>query len=68
MSELDAQRRAALLSALADVRQGIVTTTDWTQFSADFQQDAQRLQIEAGTAQQQWRNRLPTTGNFPHPF
>ena len=50
MSELDAQRRAALLNALADVRQGIVTTTDWTQFSADFQQDAQRLQIEAGTA------------------
>ena len=50
MSELDAQRRAALLNALADVRQGIVTTTDWTQFSANFQQDAQRLQIEAGTA------------------
>ena len=50
MSELDAQRRAALLNALADVHQGIVTTTDWTQFSADFQQDAQRLQIEAGAA------------------
>ena len=50
MSELDAQRRAALLKALADVRQGIVTTTDWTQFSEDFQQDAQRLQIEAGAA------------------
>ena len=50
MSELDAQRRAALLSALAEVRQGIVTTTDWTQFSADFQQDVQRLQIEGGAA------------------
>ncbi len=50
MSELDAQRRAALLKALADVRQGIVTTTDWGQFSEDFQQDAQRLQIEAGAA------------------
>lgn len=50
MSELDAQRRAALLEALADVRQGIVTTTDWGQFSADFQQAAQRLQIEAGAA------------------
>ena len=50
MSELDAQRRAALLSALADVRQGIVTTTDWTQFDADFQQAAQRLQIEDGAA------------------
>ena len=50
MSELDAQRRAALLNALADVRQGIVTTTDWGQFSEDFQQDAQRLQIEAGAA------------------
>ena len=50
MSELDAQRRAALLSALAHVRQGIVTTTDWTQFSAEFRQEAQRLQIEAGAA------------------
>ena len=50
MSELDAQRRAALLDALADVRQGIVTTTDWAYFSADFQQNAQRLQIEAGAA------------------
>jgi len=50
MSELDAQRRAALLDALTDVRQGIVTTTDWGQFSAEFQQGAQRLQIEAGVA------------------
>ncbi len=50
MSELDAQRRVALLSALADVRQGIVTTTDWSQFGSDFQQGAQRLQIEAGAA------------------
>ncbi len=51
MSELDARRRAALLSALVDLRQGIVTTTDWAHFPADFQQNAQRLQIEAGTAQ-----------------
>ena len=50
MSELDAQRRAALLEALADVRQGIVTTTNWGQFSGDFQQNAQLLQIEAGVA------------------
>lgn len=50
MSELDVQRRAALLTALADVRQGIVTTTDWGQFSTEFQQNAQRLQIEAGVA------------------
>lgn len=50
MSELDEQRRAALLTALADVRQGIVTTTDWAQFSTDFQEDAQLLRIEAGTA------------------
>ncbi len=50
MSELDEQRRAALHTALADVRQGIVTTTDWTQFSTDFQKDAQLLRIEAGTA------------------
>ncbi len=50
MSELDAQRRAALLKALADVRQGIVTTTNWAQFSREFQQEAQLLQIEAGVA------------------
>ena len=50
MSELDEQRRAALLTALADVRQGIVTTTDWAQFSTEFQEDAQLLRIEAGTA------------------
>ena len=50
MSELDAQRRAALLKALADVRQGIVTTTNWAQFSRGFQQGAQLLQIEAGVA------------------
>ncbi|MDE0142549.1 MAG: DNA replication/repair protein RecF [Caldilineaceae bacterium] len=50
MSELDAQRRAALLEALADVRQGIVTTTNWGQFSGDFRQKAQLLQIEAGVA------------------
>lgn len=50
MSELDAQRRAALLEALADVRQGIVTTTNWGQFSRDFQRNAQLLQIEAGVA------------------
>ena len=50
MSELDAQRRAALLEALADVRQGIVTTTNWGQFSRDFQQNAQLLQIETGVA------------------
>ncbi len=50
MSELDAERREALLVALADVRQGIVTTTNWAQFSRDFQQNAQLLQIEAGVA------------------
>ena len=50
MSELDAQRRAALLEALADVRQGIVTTTNWAQFSSEFQENAQLLQIEAGVA------------------
>lgn len=50
MSELDAQRRGALLGALSDVRQGIVTTTDWAQFSADFQMEAQRLHVVAGTA------------------
>ena len=50
MSELDEQRRAALLSALANLHQGIITTTDWTDFSEHFRQNAQQLHIEAGTA------------------
>ena len=50
MSELDAQRRTALLGALADVRQGIVTTTDWAHFSPEFRREAQQIQIEAGMA------------------
>lgn len=48
MSELDAQRRATLLTVLDDVPQAIVTTTDWDDFTPDFRRRAQRLQVEAG--------------------
>ena len=48
MSELDAQRRATLLTVLADVPQAIVTTTDWEDFTPAFQVQAQRLQVAGG--------------------
>jgi DNA replication and repair protein RecF len=48
MSELDATRRHALLSALAEVTQAIVTTTDWAQFDGELLQEARTVQIEAG--------------------
>ena len=48
MSELDAQRRATLLTVLADVPQAIVTTTDWEDFTPAFQAQAQRLQVAGG--------------------
>ncbi len=48
MSELDASRRATLLTALADVHQAVITTTDWADFSEDFQSQAQRLHVEGG--------------------
>jgi DNA replication and repair protein RecF len=48
MSELDAQRRATLLAALAGVRQAIVTATDWEDFSPDFRAQAQLLHVEGG--------------------
>ena len=48
MSELDASRRATLLTALAGVHQAVITTTDWGDFSEDFRSQAQRLHVEGG--------------------
>jgi DNA replication and repair protein RecF len=49
MSELDAHRRAMLLRTLDGVEQAILTTTDWDDFSPEFQARARRLQVSAGT-------------------
>ncbi len=49
MSELDASRRGTLLTALANVHQAVITTTDWGDFSEAFRLQAQRLHVEAGT-------------------
>lgn len=51
MSELDQRRRNTLLSALHDVPQAIVTTTDWEDFSPTFRQQAQRFHVHGGTVQ-----------------
>lgn len=48
MSELDAVRRHTLLDTLADVRQALVTTTDWSHFTPELLAQAQRLQVTSG--------------------
>lgn len=48
MSELDASRRHALVDALADVNQALVTTTDWADFPAELLGQADRLQVTSG--------------------
>ncbi|MFZ4658551.1 MAG: DNA replication/repair protein RecF [Caldilineaceae bacterium] len=48
MSELDAQRRSTLLSALTGVEQAIITTTDWADFAPEFRQQAQLFHVHAG--------------------
>jgi len=48
MSELDAQRRAMLLSVLDGVEQAILTTTDWEDFTPAFRARAQKLQVATG--------------------
>ena len=48
MSELDAQRRATLLAALAGVSQAVVTATDWEDFSPEFRAQAQLLHVDGG--------------------
>jgi len=48
MSELDGSRRALLLEALSGVQQALVTTTDWTDFSAEFRSRARCLQVMEG--------------------
>ena len=49
MSELDAIRRSTLLEALEGVQQAILTTTDWDDFTPEFQAQARRYTVRAGT-------------------
>jgi DNA replication and repair protein RecF len=48
MSELDSHRRSYLLDALSGVRQAVITTTDWTDFSEAFRGAARCLHVSGG--------------------
>lgn len=48
MSELDEERRSRVLQVVAAVPQAILTTTDWSDFSADFLAGANCLHVEEG--------------------
>lgn len=49
MSELDAVRRATLLTALEGVPQALLTTTDWEDFTPEFRARAQLFTVSKGT-------------------
>ena len=57
MSELDARRRAALLATLNGVPQAICTTTDWSDFDAEFRARARCLRVVEGRIEE---HPLPT--------
>lgn len=48
MSELDAKRRARVMGMVDGVKQAILTTTDWSDFSDQFRAQAHLLQVKAG--------------------
>jgi DNA replication and repair protein RecF len=48
MSEMDTERRDAVMSSLGNVEQLLITGTDWDRFSPDFISDAARFHVEAG--------------------
>jgi DNA replication and repair protein RecF len=48
MSELDATRRSALLGALGEVTQAVVTTTDWADFDPALLRQSRPMRVEAG--------------------
>ena len=51
MSELDATRRQAMLAALAEVDQALVTTTDWGDFTPELLAHARQWRVEQGTSE-----------------
>ena len=48
MSELDAGRRRFLLGALDGIRQAVITTTDWEDFTPEFRRRARNLVVRDG--------------------
>ena len=50
LSEMDADRRAAVLSSIGDAEQLLITGTDWDRFPQDFISEAARFTVEAGSA------------------
>jgi DNA replication and repair protein RecF len=48
LSEMDTNRRAAVLSSLGEVEQLMITGTDWDRFSPDFAASASRFAVEDG--------------------
>ncbi len=56
MSELDTRRRAALLSTLNGVPQAICTTTDWSDFDAEFRARARCLRVVEGRIEDAYRD------------
>ena len=61
MSELDAARRAMLLTALEGVNQAVLTTTDWTDFPSALRTRARRLHVQGGAIAEA----APETGAAP---
>jgi DNA replication and repair protein RecF len=51
LSELDARRRAAVLAAVADYEQVIITATDLDRFSPDFLARAALFRVAAGSVE-----------------
>ena len=51
LSELDARRRAAVLAAMADYEQVIITATDLDRFSPDFLARAALFRVAAGSVE-----------------
>lgn len=49
LSELDGRRRAAVLAAIADYEQVLVTATELDRFLADFLEDATLFQVAGGS-------------------
>ncbi|MCC7352130.1 MAG: DNA replication/repair protein RecF [Anaerolineae bacterium] len=56
MSELDARRRAALLSTLNGVPQAICTATDWSDFDEGFRARARCLRVVEGRIEEAERS------------
>jgi DNA replication and repair protein RecF len=50
LSEMDSDRRAAVLASIGDVDQLLITGTDWDRYSPGFLTGSARFTVEAGSA------------------